>query len=534
MNVSRRRFLRGSAAVLVTRLLLGRGLDPIAAWAEPRLSVRDHGATGDGKTNDTRALQGTIDAAGRTGGTVVFPPGEYVSGTLRLRSRVTLALAAGATLIASRDDADFDPVEQLPYNSFSDAETRDFRFALLQGRGLSQVGIVGPGRIDGNRSSRRGPKPIALRQCRDVRIGGLTIVDAGNYNVSLLGCDGVDIADVTIRGGRSDGIDPDCCRNVRIRDCRIETEDDAIVLKASFALGTRSGTRNVTVTGCHLTTLHNGLKLGTESSGDFRDVVFRDCTIVGRPHVWKGELSSGLAIETVDGGHLERVSVADIRMTNVRSPIFVRLGQRGHGQDVPAAGTLRTVSISNVTAVGATIASSVTGIPDRAASGITIKNVRITARGGGGADLVAQAVPELEKTYPDATMFRDLPAYGLYARHVDGLVLDGLDLGFDQADARPALVLDDVRRARVSGLRAMPASEGDEPLIWLRSARDCLVDRLRPREGTRRVVRLSGEDTARIRLERSDLSGIEQVVTLDKGVAADALTLQASALSPAR
>ena len=534
MNASRRRFLRGSAAALLAPPLLGRGAGPIAAWARSRLSVRDHGAKGDGKTNDTRALQAAIDAAGRTGGTVFFPPGEYVSGTLHLRSRVTLALGAGAILIASRDDADFDPVEQLPYKSYADEETRDFRFALLQGRGLAQVGVVGPGRIDGNRSSRRGPKPIALRQCRDVRISGLTILNAGSYNVSLLGCDRVDIAGVTIRNGRSDGIDPDCCRNVRIRDCRIETEDDAIVLKASFALGTRSGTRNVTVTGCHLTTLHNGLKLGTESTGDFRDVVFRDCTIVGRPHVWKGELSSGLAIETVDGGHLERVSVSDVRMTNVRSPIFVRLGRRGRGQDVPAAGTLKTISISNVTAVGATIASSITGIPDHAVSGVSIKNVRITARGGGGADLVAQSVPELEKTYPDAYMFRDLPAYGLYARHVDGLVLDGLDLGFDQADARPALVLEDVRHARVIGLRAMPASEGDEPLVWLRSVRDFVLDGLRPRERTRRVVRLSGEDTARIRIERSDVSGIERVATIDKGVAADALTMQASALSRAR
>ncbi len=523
MNASRRAFLRGSAAALVPPLFLGRGTDPTAAWAQSRLSVRDHGAKGDGKTNDTRALQAAIDAAGRTGGTVAVPPGEYISGTLHLRSGVTLALGAGAILIASPHDADFDPVEQLPYNSFADAETQDFRFALLQGRDLARVGIVGRGQIDGNRSSRGGPKPIALRQCRDVRIRDLTILNAGNYNVSLLGCDGVDIAGVTIRNGQSDGIDPDCCRNVRISNCRIQSQDDAIVVKASFALGTPRGTRNVTVAGCHLTTLHNGLKLGTESTGDFRDVVFRDCTIVGRPHVWKGELSSGVAIETVDGGHLERVSVSDIRMTNVRSPIFVRLGQRGRGQAVAAAGTLQTVSISNVTAVGAMIASSITGIPGHAVVGVLLKNVRITARGGGGADLVTKIVPGRGTAYPDASMFRDLPAYGLYVRHVDGLVLEGVDLGFDQTDERPAVVLDDVRRARVTGLRAMPATAGDEPLIWLRSVRDCVLDGLRPRAGTRRLVRLSGEDSARIRLERSDGRGIEQAVAIDKGVASDAL-----------
>ncbi len=495
-----------------------------AAKGSTEFNVRAHGAKGDGRANDGRGIQEAIDAAGQSGGTVYFPPGEYLSGSLHLRSRLTLRLDAGATLIASPDDADFDPIERLGYKSFSDPETSDFRFALLQGLDLAQVSILGPGKIDGNRTRRGGPKPIALKRCRGVVIRDLTIVNAPNYNISLLGCDVVDIRGVTVLNGYSDGIDPDCCQNVRISNCHIESADDAIVLKSSFALGVRRATLNVTVTKCHLTTIHNALKLGTESTGDFKNVVFSDCTVIGRTHPWEGDLSSGVAIETVDGGRIDRVSVSDIRMTNVRAPIFVRLGQRGRGQDVPAAGALRNIVISNVMAVGAMTASSITGIPGYPVSEISLRNIRITAKGGGGAGLVSRTVPELEKTYPDAYMFKDLPAYGLYCRHVLGLTLDEIEVSVDRPDARPAVVLDDVGRARVRALRAMPPGEG-EALLWLRSVRDCVVRALRPRAGTKAVVRLSGADTTGVHLEGNDFSQVETVVVADAEVAASALRM---------
>jgi hypothetical protein len=528
MDRGRRAFLWRSAA-LAAPLLLSRGLGLPEASAQavgrPAQSVRDHGARGDGQTLDTRALQAAIDAAGSSRGVVYFPPGVYVSGTLRLRSHTTVRFAAGATLIASRDDADFDPAEQLGYDSFADAETTSFRFALLQGHGLEDVRILGPGRIDGNRTSRDGPKPIALKECRQVELRDVTLVNAGNYAVSLLGCDGVEIVGVTILNGYSDGIDPDCCQDVRIASCRIDTRDDAIALKTSFALGIRRATRRVTVTGCHLTSFHNALKLGTETTGDFADIVFRNCTVVGRRHPWKGDLSCGVAIETVDGGHIERVTVSDIRMTGARTPIFIRLAQRGRGQDVPAAGRLRSISIANLEAVGAQIASSITGIPGHPVSDISLTSVRITARGGGGADLAAQSVPEMEKTYPDAYMFRDLPAYGLFCRHADGLTLDRITLGADQPDARPAVVLDDVSRARLSSVQAMPPAEGG-PLVWLRSVRDCSLDRLRPRAGTRTLLRLSGADTTRIRVVDSDLRQVEKPAIVDPEVPATALRME--------
>jgi hypothetical protein len=486
--------------------------------------VRSYGAKGDGKTKDTRAIQAAIDAAGKSGGAIYFPSGEYVSGTLHLRSRVALRLAAGATLIASPDDADFDPYEELGYDSFADRETTDMSFSLLQGRGLQHVGIFGPGRIDGNRTKRGGPKPIALKQCRGIRIHDLTMANAPNYNISLLGCDGVDIVGVTIQNGYADGITPDCCRNVRIVKCRIESRDDAIVAKTSLALGVRRSTQNVLAADCALVNVRNALKLGTESSGDFKNIVFRNCTISARveewkppPKEWKPFPSAGVSIESVDGGSLERVRVSGITMVGVRAPIFIRLGRRGRGQRVPVAGELKNVSIARVVATGARWTSSFTGIPGRPISDVALKDIRISAQGGGNAKILSREVPELEKKYPDATMFRDLPAYGLYCRHVKGLRAEGIDLRLDQADARPAVVLDDVRGAELRTTVAVPSADGG-PVFWLRSVQDCLLTGLRPPGESQALVRLSGVETARVRLVGNGFGRGARVATLDADV----------------
>jgi Pectate lyase superfamily protein len=466
--------------------------------------VREHGARGDGRSKDTAAIQAAIDAAA-PGGVVFFPPGDYVSGTLRLRDRLVLQLAAGATLVASPDDADFDPHEKLEYATFADRETTDFRFALLQGRRLQHLDIVGPGRIDGNRRSRGGPKPIALKQCRHVTIRDVTLENAPNYTISLLGCDHVDIRNVTIRNGYADGIDPDCCRHVRISGCQVESRDDAIALKSSLALGVRRSTEYVVVTDCELVNVRNGLKIGTESSGDVRNVVFRNCTLTGRAELWRPPYpdvtpmpSAGVSLQSVDGGTLEKVVVMGITMTNVRAPIFVRLAERGWGQTVRAAGALRQITIANLVATGAEWTSAIMGVPGRDVAEIALSDIRISGKGGGDDDLITRQVPQRERKYPDAAHFRNLPAYGLYCRHVRGLRFERTTLTVAEPDARPALVLDNVRHAAVRGLVAT-APEDAGPVAWLRSVRDCVLDDIRARESEARV-RLSGADTARVQV----------------------------------
>lgn len=528
MNLSRRALV-ARTGILLAPWLLSRTR---RAAGESQLDVRSFGATGNGRTKDTRAIQDALDTAGRSGGTVHVPPGEYLSGTLRLRSRVTLRLMAGAALVASPDDADFDRYEVLGYDAFADRETTDFNFALLQGRGLQDVRIVGPGRIDGNRTRRGGPKPIALKQCDKIQIHDLTIDNSPNYNISLLGCDGADIVGVTSRNGYSDGIDADCCRNVRIIKCRVESRDDAIVAKASFALGVRRSTENVLVADCALVNVRNALKLGTESVGDFKNIVFRDCTISARPEAWKPYpegwkplASAGISLETVDGGSLEQVRVSGITMTGVRAPIFVRLGRRGKGPG-PDAGALKNVSIVRIAATGALWTSSITGIPGHPVADISLTDIRISGKGGGKARSLAREVPEFETRYPDAAMFNDdLPAYGLYCRHVTGLRLDGIDLKVDKPDARAAVILEDVRKADLKAVVAAPPAAGG-PVLWLRSVRDCLLHRSRPRAGATTFVRLSGAETAGVRLEGNDFSQVERAAIVDPEVDATALRME--------
>ena len=432
-----------------------------------------------------------------------------------------MQLEAGATLIASPDDRRFDPYEKLPYDSFADRETSDFTFALLQGRRLQHISIIGPGRIDGNRRSRGGPKPIALKECDHVSIRDVTLENAPNYNVSLLGCDYVDIRGVTIRNGYSDGIDGDCCRHVRITGCQVESRDDAIALKASLALGLRRSTHDVVVTDCDLVNIRNGLKIGTESSGDVTNIVFRDCRLSARAAPFdrpsfdvRQPPSAGVSIENVDGGRIEQVVVTDITMRNVRAPIFVRLGERGLGQPVPRAGTLANVTISNVVATAAEWTSSIMGTPGAEVSDITLSDIRVSGAGGGHDALVSRPVPQRPREYPDAARFRYLPAHGLYCRHVTRLRVVRTTLSVTAPDARPALVLDDVGDVRVSRLAATRPS-GLAPVVWLRSTRGCLVDAVQSPEAVT-LARLSGAQTARVHVA-ADAGGTQRVV-IDRDV----------------
>ena len=168
---------------------------------------------------------------------------------------------------------------------------------------------------------------------------------------------------MTILNGYADGIDPDCCHHVRIANCYVEAWDDAIVPKASFALGYRRSTENVTVTNCVLTTGCNCFKLGTESSGDFKNITVSNCAMFARPDLWKKKPTSGVALEMVDGASVERIAVSNIVMADMESPIFIRLGNRGRAQAVHKPEHLEDISITDIVATGAERASSITGIP---------------------------------------------------------------------------------------------------------------------------------------------------------------------------
>ena len=490
----------------------------ILSWpAAGTENVRDHGAKGDGATKDTAAIQAAIDAATQAGGgVVVIPPGRYISGTIHLKSNVTLYISPGATLAESPDNSDFDPYETLTFRSVSDVETTYFQYALVTAENVHNIAIVGEGAIDGNRTKRHGPKTIALKLCQHVAIRGITVENSPNYSVSFWGCDYVDIDGVTVRNGYADGIDPDSCRFVRIANCSIDSADDAICPKASPSMGmeNRRDTENLTVTNCVLRTNANDFKFGTESSGGFKNIAFNNSVILARDT--GKHAASGISIESVDGGKIDGVVISNISMRDVHSPIFIRLGNRARGLDPMTPGSIENVSIQNVVAIRASLASSITGVPGYPVKHVMLDGINVTLDGG-NRETPELDVPELEAKYPSATMFGDLPAYAFYARHVEGLALGNIQARWTQEDWRPALIFDDVKNLRLHGFRADTVA-GRQPVIWMNDTANAFVRGSSMAAG-QKFLRVTGTRSADVKLTANDLSGAKELIEYGSGVA---------------
>jgi hypothetical protein len=514
------------------------------------LDVRDFGAKGDGIAKDTRAIQAAIDKAASAGGTVVIPPGNYPSGTLHLRSNLTLRIEKGARLMLSPDDADFDAYEELPYKMIPPPEKRDTRtppanptpeqrrrlnappayddtetsyahYALLCGEGVHNVTIEGAGEIDGNRPRRGGPKPIAFKNSEWISIRGITIRNAPNYNISLMGTDHVEVEGVKILNGYADGIDPDNCHFVRITNCYVDSSDDAICPKASFALGKKRGTEHLVVANCILRTNANHFKFGTESEGDLKNAAVTNCVMLrkenGRPPV------SGISLESVDGANIEGVVISNISIEDARTPIFIRLGSRGRAMDKPAAGSLKNILIQNVTATGGSIASSITGVDGGRVQDVLIDGLTVSANGGGARrDL---EVPEASTKYPEATMFGDLPALGLYSRHVDGLTIRNLKVHSAQPDARPSVVLDDVSRVEFSGFESANIPPG-EPQLLFRNVAGALLYGNRLSSPVGAFLSVLGARSADIALRANDFHMARRVFEHSSGASKAAVSVE--------
>ncbi|MEN6605458.1 MAG: glycosyl hydrolase family 28-related protein [Bryobacteraceae bacterium] len=484
----------------------------LAVLQAATFNVRDYGAKGDGSSKDTAAVQKAIDAAaGQGGGTVWVPAGKYLCGTIHLKSNVTLHLDNGSAILASTDNGDFDPYETLPFKSVSDNETTFFHYGLLVAENAHNIAITGQGIVDGNRPKRRGPKTVSIKNCQYVTIRGITVQNSPNYSISFWGSDYVDIDGVTILNGYADGIDPDASRYVRISNCYIDCWDDAICPKASPSMGMdqRRNVEHLVVTNCVTRTNCSNFKFGTESSWDLKDVTVSNITMMprdkGRPPI------SGISLEAVDGARINGVAISNISMVDVTTPIFVRLGNRGRGMNPPTPGSVENVSFNNIVARSARMTSSVTGIPGYLARRVALSNILITMEGG-NQDPKGLDVPENVAKYPEGTMFGILPAFGLYARHAEGVALSNVQLRWDKEDLRPAMIFDDVKDLTIDGFHTDTVA-GASPVVWVHNVVDAFIRGSRT-AAAQVFLRASGTESQRILLTGNDLTRVTRRVEI--------------------
>ncbi len=528
-NSARRELLRfggiGLAAAAATAMPAAhaaaqRSPNPSAALGI--FDIRTYGAVGDGKAVDSPAINKAIEAAAAAGGgTVLFPPGTWLSFSIRLKSHVALYLSQGATILAADsplpnattgyNGGTYDAAEpNTAWDAYQDYGHNHWHNSLIWGEGINDISITGPGLIYGKGLSfgagpgRVGPpragfgperpagtpapppvrpargnytmfqaeqpgvgnKAIALKNCRNVLFRDFSILKGGHFGLLLTGVDNLTIDNLTIDTDR-DGIDIDCCRNVRVSNCFVNSPwDDAICPKSSYALGYARATENMTITNCfvagsyELGTMLDGtykkfapdvprlarngrIKCGTESNGGFKNITISNCVFEG---------CMGLALESEDGALCEDIAISNITMRDVVSaPLFWRLGARLRGpKESTKVGTLQRIVVNNLVSYNTAphISSILSGIPDHAIQDVKISNVYIQHQGGGSADDAKIVMPENADKYPDPGMFGPTtPSQGFFLRHVTNLEMSHVEIHPATPDQRPSFYLEDVNRA---------------------------------------------------------------------------------------
>jgi polygalacturonase len=537
-NTLRRDFLRtGGIGIAVAALpavsyAAAASADaPIETPALGIFDVRKFGATGDGKTLDTKAVNSAIEAAAAAGGGVVlFPAGSYLCFSIRLKSQVHLHLEQGSVLIAADspkpgevtgyNGGTYDAAEPVTaWDAYQDYGHNHWHNSLLWGEELHDLSITGPGLIwgkglsfGGERASRGnypfyvaeqhgvGNKAIALKNCRNVLLRDFSILKGGHFGLLLTGVDNLTIDNLKIDTDR-DGMDLDCCQNARVSNCTVNSPwDDGICPKSSYALGFARPTRNLTITNCMVTgcyqlgTVLNGsfkkfttehgvgrtgrIKCGTESNGGFINITISNCVFEG---------CQGFALETVDGALMEDITITNTTMRDlVSGPIFMRLGARLRGpKESTKVGTLRRILISNLTCYNAPqkVSSVLSGIPGHAIEDVKLSNIYIETVGGGAPEMAKIEPPEMESKYPEPTMFGAMPASGFFLRHIRNLEMSHVEIACTTPDARPAFYLADVERADFFAVTAPRGTDGaftlrgvkDLRIGWSRAAADTIL-----------------------------------------------------------
>jgi polygalacturonase len=470
-------------------------------------NVRACGAAGDGKTLDTQSINKAIEqAAVAGGGTVVFPAGTYLSYSIHLKSNVELYLAPGATILAAPSPTDGPSTEAYdvagprePSDAYEDYGHSHWRDSLLWGEDLHDVSICGPGLIWGDGLVRGwdserplaqtpgvGSKTIALKNCRNVILRDFAILKGGWFGILATGVDNLTIDNLQIDTNR-DGMDIDCCRNVRISNCSVNSPwDDAVSPKSSFSLGYARATENLTISNCYITGAYElgtmldgtwkrrpvdkwrfgGIKFGTESNGGFRNITVTGCIF---------DNCQGIGLYSVDGAIVEDIVFADITMRECSNiPLSFRLGSRMRAPAQTPVGSFKRIIVNNLishdSSSGFGGAGIIAGIPGHLISDVKVNSCYFEHSGGGTTAMAALSPAEDESIYPEPGMFGPIPASGFFLRNVSNIEFVNVEIASVMPDARPDIWLSNVDGAEFFRLKTPRRRQA--PVFDLHSVRN--------------------------------------------------------------
>lgn len=478
--------------------------------------ITNYGAKADGKTLNTIAIQKAIDVAFKNkGGCVVFPKGEFLSGSIQMKTNVSLRLEEGAVLLGSTNPEDYIKME-FPGRPDSPKKDDNSQMALVLAHKATNIKLYGKGKIDGqglqlalnidslhhagiavdpNYSIRRNrpnetmrPKLFRFSQCDNVAIEGLQVGAASCWGLSFELCSNLSLDGLKVVNRsywNNDGIDITDCKNVSVTNCDLDTADDGICLKSYYPGYANDG---IYIANCTIKSSASAIKFGTASYGGFKNVVIKDIEVYDT-------FRSAIAIESVDGAVIENIAVSNINAVNTGNAIFIRIGQRSGGK----AGSIKNVSVKNIKVQvpfgrpdinydlrGPEVdffhnpfPSSIVGIPGYQIENVSLENITISypGRATKGMAYVAlnrlNQVPEVIKEYPEFSMFGELPAWAFYVRHANGIIFKNVKVTLDDTDFRPAFVFDDVQNLN---MEQIDLPEGKKEQLVLKNVSESRID----------------------------------------------------------
>ncbi len=441
-------------------------------------NIESFGAKADGKTVCTKAIQTAINESSQKGGRVIIPTGDFITGTLFLKDNTTLVIEKNARLLGSTQLNDY-PKTTVNFRFFGDTWVYQ---SLIIAHNVNNITIEGRGTIDGQGGSfpvttkvkpdryRDRPYLLWIAECKNVLVRDVELRSSAMWMQSYIRCKNLRIDGIKVfnhANKNNDLMDIDGCKDVVITNVIGDADDDGITLKST----TDRISENIVVSNCIISSHCNAIKFGTESTAGFRNVTISNCVIrrsaASDAKTGVTEGICGIALEVVDGGIMENINISNIVVDGPRVPLFVRLGNRArkHYDEAPTPpiGSMSNINISNITAYASSpIGCSITGIPKGKIEGITLSNSRFVCSQGISQDMSNTIVKELEKLYPESTMFGTLPSYGLYIRHVNNINLDNIVFDLKESDTRPAIICDDVNGGSIRNISTIGAKNNSE------------------------------------------------------------------------